>query len=106
MTFNLTPPEPKLPHNCPLCSRDICFLPHRRKPEIVSWSERKSRRGRPKRTDTAGQAWVNWRCEYFAVAAAHQLPDQVWHRQVVGFQPIFTADGLNQDFHGIAAHFG
>ncbi|MDA1330471.1 MAG: transposase [Chloroflexi bacterium] len=62
--------KPKSPHDCPLCNRDICFLPHRCRPEVVPWSERKGRRGRPKTIDTAGHACVNWRCEYFAVADA------------------------------------
>ena len=67
--------KPKSPEDYPLCTRDICFLPHRPKPEVVPWTERKSRRGRPKITDTAGHACLNPLCDYFAVGdpAIHAL---------------------------------
>ena len=60
--------KPKSPEDCPLCNRSICFLPHRSKPEVIPWSERKSRRGRPKIVDTSGHACLNLLCDYFAVA--------------------------------------
>jgi len=66
---------PKSPEVCTLCNRHICFLPHRPKQEVVPWSKRKSRRGRPKLTDTAGHACLNPLCDYFAIAdpAIHAL---------------------------------
>ena len=60
--------KPKSPDDCPLCTRDICFLPHRPKLEVIPWSERKSPRGRPKTSDTSGHACLNPLCDYFAVA--------------------------------------
>ena len=33
--------KPKSPEDCPLCTRDICFLPHRPKLEVIPWSERR-----------------------------------------------------------------
>jgi hypothetical protein len=60
--------KPKSPHDCPLCNRDICFLPRRLKLEVIPWSERKSRRGRPKTVDNSGHACHNLLCDYFAVA--------------------------------------
>lgn len=60
--------KPKSPEDCPLGTRDICFLPHRSKLEIIPWSERKSPRGRPKTSDTSGHACLNPLCDYFAVA--------------------------------------
>ena len=60
--------KPKSPEDCPLCTRDICFLPHRPKLEVIPWSERKSPRGRPKTIDTNGHACLNPLCDYFAVA--------------------------------------
>ena len=60
--------KPKSPEDCSLCNRDICFLPHRAKPDIVPWSERKSRRGRPKTVPTNGHACLNPVCHNLAVA--------------------------------------
>lgn len=67
--------KPKSPKDCPLCNKHICFLPHRSKPEVVPWSERKSRRGRPKTVDSSGHACLNLKCDYFAIAdpAIHAL---------------------------------
>jgi hypothetical protein len=65
----------KSPEDCPLCNKHICFLPHRPKPEVVPWSERNSRCGRPKTSDTSGHACLNLNCDYFAIAdpAIHAL---------------------------------
>jgi len=67
--------KPKSPEDCPLCKRHICILPHRPKPGVVPWSERKSRRGRPKTVETSGYACLNLTCDYFAIAdpAIHAL---------------------------------
>ena len=60
--------KPKSPEDCPLCNKNICFLPHKPKLEILPWSERKSPRGRPKIVDTSGHACLNLLCDYFAIA--------------------------------------
>jgi transposase len=60
--------KPKSPEECPLCNQHFCFLPYRPKLEVVPWSERKSRRGRPKTVDTGGHACLDPLCDYFAIA--------------------------------------
>ena len=60
--------KPKSPDDCPLCTRDVCFLPHRPKLEVIAWSERKSPRGRPKTIDTNCYDCLNPLCDYFAIA--------------------------------------
>ncbi len=60
--------KPKSPSDCPLCREGSTHLPDHPGQEIVPWSKRKSRRGRPKTVNSSGHACLNPRCHYFAVA--------------------------------------
>lgn len=59
--------KPKSPADCPLCNAHSCHLSQHRKPDVLPWPERKSRRGRPKTVNTNGFACLNPHCYYFAI---------------------------------------
>jgi IS1 family transposase len=61
--------KPRTPDDCPICQQQAA-LPTTTgapRPPIISWRERKSRRGRPKRITTQGFACPNRRCAYFRI---------------------------------------
>ena len=72
--------RPRQPEDCPDCARGIHWLPRRLWPEVVPWSEVKSRRGRKKIIDTSSYACLNIWCRYFGVADAtiHALVSDGW----------------------------
>jgi hypothetical protein len=53
------------PNDCQDCRRAEAELGPGRSQARRRWSEVKSRRGRPKRYDSSGQACMNPRCEYY-----------------------------------------
>jgi IS1 family transposase/transposase-like protein len=60
------PLKPRTPDDCPVCGRPhpTPLWGHARKPGVLPWVERKSRRGKPKRICTAGRACPNPNCDY------------------------------------------
>jgi hypothetical protein len=61
------PLQPRTPHDCPVCGRPhpTPLIGNARKPGVLPWSERKSKRGRPKTICTAGYACPRPDCDYF-----------------------------------------
>ena len=65
--------KPRTPLDCPVCrlshtlSSDVGLAPRLVRP----WCEVKSRRGAPKRLNTAGFACPNHQCPYFGITDAH-----------------------------------
>jgi len=59
--------KPKEPGDCPQCRRELYLLPKRPKNQVVPWSQRKSKRGRPQSIDTNGYACLNHKCDYFGI---------------------------------------
>ena len=65
--------RPRTPHDCPAC-RQVAAAPTHAPPTcppIIPYSERKSRRGAPKRIATQGFACPNRSCMYYRITDAH-----------------------------------
>ena len=62
--------RPRAPEGCPRCSKWGVRLLDRPRYEVVPWSEKKSRAGRPKRIGSSGFACVNPQCEYYGITDA------------------------------------
>jgi transposase-like protein len=71
------PLKPRTPNDCPVCGRPhpTPLWGNPRKPGILPWRERKSRRGRRKTICTAGHACSNPECDYYGntVSTFHAL---------------------------------
>jgi hypothetical protein len=65
--------RPRTPHDCPACRQQATAPTHAPStcPPISPWSERKSRRGAPKRIVTQGFACPNRSCMYYRITDAH-----------------------------------
>jgi len=89
---------PRCPDECPACRlASTASLGGGRAPApVCPWSEVKSRRGAPKRLDTAGFACPNPQCQYFCITDAplHALVGDGKHGRA---EPI-------QTFRGPACH--
>jgi len=61
------PLKPRTPDDCPVCGRPhpTPLWGNPRKPGVLPWRERKSRRGRRKTICTAGHACPNPECDYY-----------------------------------------
>ncbi len=62
--------RPRAPEDCPRCSKWGVNLLDGPRSDVVPWSEKKSRAGRPKRIDQNVFACVNPQCEYYGVTDA------------------------------------
>ena len=65
--------RPRTPHDCPACRQQAAAATHAPStcPPIIPYSERKSRRGAPKRIATLGFACPNRSCMYYRITDAH-----------------------------------
>ena len=61
------PLKPRTPDDCPVCGRPhpTSLWGNNRKPGVLPWRERKSRRGKPKTVCTAGWACPTPACDYY-----------------------------------------
>ena len=66
--------KPRCPDDCPACHLDSTPVSGggRASPPVRAWREVKSRRGAPKRVNTAGYACPNQQCQYFGNTDAHR----------------------------------
>jgi IS1 family transposase/transposase-like protein len=82
--------KPRTPRDCPACcqSSPLPAGPGPSPRQVRLWSEVKSRRGAPKRIDTAGFACPNHQCPYFGITEAHihALFGDGMHRQAERIQ--------------------
>jgi transposase-like protein len=65
--------RPRTPEDCPDCRHQAAVPTHAPStcPPIIPWSERKSRRGGPKRITTQGFSCSNRTCPYYRITDAH-----------------------------------
>jgi IS1 family transposase len=65
--------KPRSPHDCPACrlAFPASSVVEPASTPVRPWSEVKSRRGAPKRVNTAGFACPNHQCRYFGITDAH-----------------------------------
>jgi IS1 family transposase len=63
--------RPRSPEDCPACRHASTASSDVEPASVRPWREVKSRRGAPKRIDTAGFACPNQQCAYFGITDAH-----------------------------------
>lgn len=75
--------KPKDPTDCLWCCLDFRPLRPDKRPPVIPWSGQKSRRGRPKASNSQGFACPNKRCPYYGITEAqiHALVSNGWRGQ-------------------------